>query len=668
MRIRSILPLLLLIGIALRLYYFFAVQDTPEFHVPLLDAQWYHERALSFERGEDPSPIDVFRPPFYTFFTGTLYRIGVDWPAGPRLVQFLIGLGTVFLIGAIGRAVFDRTTGIAAAALALFYYPFIYFEGELLVTSLFLFILMAGLLLSLRAPDGPRPLWFAAGLILGLAAITRPTIVPFFPLLLIWQWRHCRPGSRAGSIILLTAGLALLPAAATVRAYRISGHFVPIASQGGVNFYIGNSEFADGKTATVPGWLSVQYETKQYEDNVGLAAQAIAERETGRPLGPGEVSSYWKREAFQWMAAHPLEAAGLMVRKVYYIINQCEIPNNRLVGPYVRENAPLLFFLSLGIGILFPLGTAGFFLKGGSGRGRELLFYYFVVQAGLVVAFFVCSRFRIPVVPVWILFAAHLLVEFFRRRRAFPLVKMLALVIPLGAISFSRFYEVDQVRDLSSIHFSRAWAFSQVGRNVEAEREYRNVIELEPLNVRPMINLAGILALSGRLDEAEGLLLRALELDKSYGSFVWNNVAGIRMMHGDLDGAKDCLESAIAADPNDPDVYANLANVLRALGDAPGAIERYDEAIRRGTKMIPITYLARARAVGDAGRVDEALIDCRAVCERYPADPQGWALLNHLALRGGDDAVAREGEERFRALTGRGPQLRDLPGYLGGAW
>ncbi len=668
MRIRSILPLLLLIGIAFRLYYFFAVQTTAEYHVPLLDAQWYHERALSFERGEDPSTIDVFRPPFYTFFVGSLYRMGVDWPAGPRLVQLLFGLGTIALVGAIGREVFDRTTGLAAFALALFYYPFIYFEGELLVTSLFLFILMAGLLISLRAPDGPPWRWLAAGLVLGLAAITRPTIVPFFPLLFFWQWRHCRPGSRVAAFLLLAVGLTLLPAAATVRAYRISGHLVPIASQGGINFFIGNCELADGKTASVPGWLEVQYETKQYEDNVGLAAKMLAEREMGRTLSPGEVSSYWKGEALRWMAANPVDAAALMARKLYYFINQHEIPNNRLVSEYVRESAPILFFLSIGVGILFPLGTVGFFVAGGSRRGRELLLYYFVIQAGLVVAFFVCSRFRIPVVPVWILFAAHLLVELFRRRRDFPLIRTLALVIPLGAISFSQFFEVRHVRDLSSIYFSRAWAFSEVGRNAEAERDYRKVIEMEPGNPRPMINLAGILAMSGRLDDAERLLLGALENDQSYGSFVWNNVAGIRMMHGDLEGARESLEKAIEADPNDPDVYANLANILRALGEAPGAIEMYDEAIRRGTTLMPLASLGRARAMGEGGDLAEAIAECRVACDRYPREPQCWALLNHLALLSDDEVVAGEGAERFRGLTGRLPQRRDLPGHLGGAW
>lgn len=672
MRNRWILPLLLFIGIALRLYYFLAIRDTPEFQVPLLDVQWYHERALSFAAGEGPATNDVFRPPFYTFFLGTIYRAGLAWPAGPRLVQFLIGLGTVALVGGVARVVFDRATGYAAAALALFYYPFVFFEGEVLVTSLFLFILMGGLLLAARAPGGPPWLWPASGFVFGLAAITRPTIVPFFPLLLVWQWRHGPhgphgpPGRRVAHILLLAAALAVLPAAAMIRAHAISGEWIPIASQGGVNFFIGNNGLADGKTATVPGWVDVQYETKQYEDNVGLAAKAIAERETGRSLGPGAVSSYWRGKALRWMAEHPGRAAGLMLRKAYYLVNQREIPNNRLIGAYVREAAPLLFFLSVGIGILFPLGVAGVFVRGGSRAGRELLLCYFFVEAALVVAFFICSRFRIPVVPVWIIFAAHLLVELFRRRAAFPWARSLAIAVPLAALSLSRFFDVSEVRDLASIDFARAWAFSQTGRTVEAEREYRKVIELEPRNPRPKINLGGILARTGRFDEAERLLIGAYDNDPSYGSFVWNNVAGIRMMCGDLAGARESLERAIDADPDDADVYTNLANVLRALGDAEGAMAMYDEAIRRGTTFGAVARLGRLRAVADAGRLAEATDGARAWCGEHPDDPMGWALLHHLALRAEDDGVAGEAEERFRSLVGRQPFPQDLPGYVGG--
>ncbi len=665
MRTRWILVSLLLIGIAARLYYFAGIRNTPEYHVPVLDSQWYHERALALEKGNDPSAIDVFRPPLYPMFLAALYRAGLDGPGGPRAVQFLLGLGSAALIGLIARKVFDVATACVAVALALLYYPFIYFEGELLVTALFLFLTLAALLATLIAPEGRAWRWFVAGALFGIASITRPTLLPLFPFLLLWQWRHAARPGRVVSLLLFASGMVLFPAAATARNYRISGNAVIVASQGGINFYIGNNATADGKTATCPGWNEVAYETKEYEDNVGLAARLVAEREEGRSLTPGEVSSHWRKKALRWMVSNRSDAARLLLRKAYYFVNEQEIPNNRLIADFVRQSAPLLFFLSIGVGILFPLGTAGMFLGGGSRRGRELLIIFFLVQAALVIAFFVCSRFRIPVIPVWAIFAAHLVVRFSRERRRFPFAPVLAAAIPLALLSFSRFLDVTRIGDEGMIHFGRAYAFAATGDVAGAEREYRKVIDLDPGNPKPRINLGGLLASRGRLVEAEQLLLEALDADSSYGAFVWNNVAGIRMMRLDYEGARESLARAIEIDPNDPDVYTNMGRVLLALGDAAGAVQAFDEAIAKGTSMMLFALLGKARALAAAGDPAAALEAAREACDRYGADPSAWALLNDLATRAGDETLAAKAADRFRAITGRAPVPTDLPGKVG---
>ncbi|NNE07142.1 MAG: hypothetical protein HKN20_01140, partial [Gemmatimonadetes bacterium] len=147
--------------------------NSPEYQTPVLDAAWYHGRALAWSEGAPPRPEDVFRAPLYPMFLGALYSLGVEWPLGPRLVQFGLGLLNLFLIYSIGRKVFGLRTGLIALALAVLYYPFIYFEAETLVTTLFLTLSLAGTRIALGARGYSG--WLASGLVLGLATITRPT-------------------------------------------------------------------------------------------------------------------------------------------------------------------------------------------------------------------------------------------------------------------------------------------------------------------------------------------------------------------------------------------------------------------------------------------------------------------------------------------------------------
>ena len=70
-----------------------------------------------------------------------------------------------------------------------------------------------------------------------------------------------------------------------------------MASQGGINFYLGNTDEADGLSAIMPEPLGHNW---RIEDITYLA-----EVDCGRELKPGEVSTYWTGRALKWIQAHP---------------------------------------------------------------------------------------------------------------------------------------------------------------------------------------------------------------------------------------------------------------------------------------------------------------------------------------------------------------------------
>ncbi|MBN1827491.1 MAG: tetratricopeptide repeat protein [Candidatus Eisenbacteria bacterium] len=656
---RRILPFLLLIGILLRVAYLAGHSRAPEFREPTLDARWYHDRAVAWADGSPGTEWDLFRAPFYPLVLGQIYRVfGVN-PWVPRLFHSLLGLGAILFIYGIGARAFGRTAGLLAAAIALFYAPFLYFEGELLVTTLYLFLILLAAWLAIRAAEKGGVLWAAAGLALGLAVVTRPTALVIVPFLILWQIFRLRRRA-ALPVLLFAAGIAAFPLVAAARNRALYGEFT-LASQGGVNLYIGNNLISDGKTATVPGWLDVSYETKEYEDNVSLAATRIAEREEGRPLGPAAVSRHWTAKSLRWMMNDPGASLALFGRKLYYLMNGYEIPNNRFVFEHFREYAPNLLRFSICAACLIALGTAGMFLPVRRPAAREILAIFLAAQALGVVLFFVCARFRIPILPFWILFAAHFLARAVRERRRFLRRAAFPVAILLLVIGHTRFFGVDTVGDRHVVHFNRAWAFARTGDLERAEREYALSIEQGPPNPRALINYGAVLAERGKLDEAERAFVGALRIAPEYGGFVWNNLAMTRMLGGDWEGARRDFERALEADPRDPEVYINLGNVLLALERPEEAIARFDEAIRRGTARAVLARLGRAMALADMGRLDEAADEAEEAARSMPESRAGWVVLHEIARRAGRDETASEALRRFHAVTGRLPVREDLP-------
>lgn len=661
--------------------------NSPEYQNPVLDAAWYHGRALAWSEGAPPRAEDVFRAPLYPMFLGALYSLGIDWPLGPRLVQFCLGLFNLFLIYSIGRIVFGLRTGLIALGLAVLYYPFLYFEGETLVTTLFLTLSLGGVRIALGARRYPGSL--AAGLVLGLATITRPTLLALYPLLVAWAWFAWRDGgaaiNRGGSARQNTNapaaglrwmraglfGLALAIPVVVVTIYNeaISGDRVLIASQGGVNFFIGNSATSDGKTAFVPGWRDVNYESKEYEDTMLLAARTIAERAAGQSLSPSEISSYWYGLGWSWIRSEPGAFFELLAHRFYFYFNHVEIPNNRALREYVSEYSPWMRVLfPFGAGLLIPLGMAGIFVSGGSRRSRSMLLLMLFGQIALIILFFVCARFRIPTMPYWIVFAAHTIGSASARPREFAWARSGLLVLVFAAIAWSSFWNVDQPADAAALAFNRASSFMEVGRFREAEEYYRKSMTLDTTDPRPHINLAGILAQQGRIPEAEDLLKQALVIAPDYGSFVWNNLAGLQMMRGDNEGAELSLARSIAIDPRDADVWTNLGNVRLLRANPREAIAAFDEALARGTTLGAQAETGRARALLAVGSTTDAFAGAKRAAERFPNEPKAWALVWFVARQAGDDRAATDAAARFQAFAGRDPVEADLPGAGGRLW
>jgi len=110
----------LIVALLLRGIYLAEIVETPEFSHPGLDAAYhiYWARGLAegdwtnFEGREDPQlyRFPYYRPPGYAFFLALVFRLCGYELIWPRLFQFGLGLGSVFLVWRLGRRFFDDLT------------------------------------------------------------------------------------------------------------------------------------------------------------------------------------------------------------------------------------------------------------------------------------------------------------------------------------------------------------------------------------------------------------------------------------------------------------------------------------------------------------------------------------------------------------------------------
>jgi tetratricopeptide (TPR) repeat protein len=626
----------------LRAVFVLELRSSPLSDVPLLDELYHVQWASALAAGDWIGNAVFFRAPLYPYTLGLGLLLFHGSLLGARLLQVTYGALTPVAVYFLGRRILGARGGLVAGIIATLYPFLIYFTNELLIESLVV-VLDAFLLVAiLRADDVPSwGRWVLAGVVLGLAAITRPTVLLFAPCVFLWiWWRAGRPcplrEPRKGDLTLLRgrtplraaalrfamfvlgAGLVIGPV--TLRNFALEKDFVLISSQGGVNFFIGNNSDSDGVSAVLP----VLGETWQYADCV-----RIAEREEGRPLRSSEVSGFWYRRGRDFLFGHPKEAAALLVKKFVLFWNRYELPNNKDVYYFARMSLVFRSLAWLNFGVIAPLGALGAVVLLRRRRpGAALLALFALAHMVGVVLFFVCSRFRIPVVPVVVVFAAAGLLWLWDRARAMDFRRLLggaAVVVAAAAFVNPDFYHT-HLGDRAQTHYQIGYAHASKGRHEAALEEYRLAIGMAGGATATRAKAENGMGLSyeklGRGEEALEAYRAAAETNPRFAPAA-NNVGSYCLRHGDLATARSWLEEAIRRDPWLPEAQFNLASTLYRLGDMAGAEEHYTAtvtadprfkeawnglgAVFEDTGRLPESIAAYGRAV----QIDGAYADAR---------------------------------------------------------
>lgn len=172
-----------LFGVALLLRVFLVLLHS---QVNLIsDMLGYHESAVSLLQSGElrvKGRLSATRPPLYPLFMYIIYYLsGAGNIFVVRLVQSVIGALTAVLTFKLTEKVFDRKTAVWAGLLFAIYPAGWGYCDLILSEALYTFFFIAGLYFFVDVPRGTFQDAFFAGLLLGLATLTR-TVLFLFPI------------------------------------------------------------------------------------------------------------------------------------------------------------------------------------------------------------------------------------------------------------------------------------------------------------------------------------------------------------------------------------------------------------------------------------------------------------------------------------------------------
>jgi len=376
---------------------------------PVSDAGWYYARAVGIVNGLGYTlhgyPT-AYWPPGWPYFLAAVVKLFGPSVLAAEIVQAVLNTLTVAIVFLIGRHVFGRACGIAAAAAYALLPSAVEWNAVLMSEPLYTLLWALCTYIWLVRPTRSVA-WFAlSGVLLGAAALVRPSALFFWLILLAYlltipdERKHF--GRIAAAVLVTALCTAVVVAPVILRDYRVYHTLVIISNNGGVSLYQANNPLATGGLS--------EYNDPQVD-------KLIADPRT--EAAGDQLAS---KRALHYMRTHPLQELWLALRKVkaLYATDDFVIrfsfradhyqepisppASDRLATAVLRLNTVVyyafMFFAIIGIALCFAARRSY-----ALGPGWRLLLAEILYNTAIFAVIGGLDRYRYPTMPFFAVFA-----------------------------------------------------------------------------------------------------------------------------------------------------------------------------------------------------------------------------------------------------------------------
>jgi 4-amino-4-deoxy-L-arabinose transferase-like glycosyltransferase len=372
---------LVLVALAVRLIYAVSLPIAPT-----KDAADYDRLAWNLVEGRgftsDGVNPTAFRPPLFPFFLAGVYTLFGRSYGAVRVLQAVLGAASCVLIFFLADRLYGRREALLALGISALYPAFVsfyYSPRAILSETLFMFLMLSAWLLLAAGALRIRHVALS-GLLLGASCLVKGQILFLAPLVALWILVSGRSLFHA-FLFLIT--FAVLPGLWAARNVVVMGDLIPVSSNGGISTFASYNPKSRGLGNAEEGYGEL------LKEDAELAAKGWREAERSR---------YFLGKAWEEARLRPLRTLKLTARRflLFWDITYVE-PDG--LGSSKEYNLPF--------GAVFPFFVLGMFVAGLQGmRGRLLLFIPLTFFTIFHAVFHSCIRYRIPVEPFIIVWAA----------------------------------------------------------------------------------------------------------------------------------------------------------------------------------------------------------------------------------------------------------------------
>jgi 4-amino-4-deoxy-L-arabinose transferase-like glycosyltransferase len=514
---------LFLFALLLRSLYLFEIKDIGAFSLLLGDAKSYANWAREISGGNWLGNKVFYQAPMYPYFLAVNYFVFGSNPFIIRLIQIFFGATACLLIARAGRHFFSNQVGLLAGFILAIYPTAIYFDGiiQKAVLNLFFMTLLLFLLgKNHRQPSGK--LWFACGMVLACLGLTRENALILVVPIGLWLINRLRGEDKKKWIVwacLFFLGLSIVLFPVALRNKIVGGDFALTTAQFGPNFYMGNHHNASGMYEPLRGGRgSWRYEQQD--------AVALAEKAVGRNLSPNEVSRYWTQKTLDEILSNPGDWIYLMGKKWLLFWNFIE--NSDTESQYAYEIwSDILTVLGsfLHFGVIASLSIFGICITAKNYRQLWLLYLLVVFYSISVTLFFIFSRYRLPLLPILVMFAAAGIVQGFvlLRKKRIKVLTLSTAIALIGAMIFNwKIIPQDQEHFRALSLGNMCTESLVVGKAQQAVEYCLQSLKYDSRKVKVLNNLGAALIEEKRFEEALPVLQRAVKINPKIAKVHYN--------------------------------------------------------------------------------------------------------------------------------------------------
>lgn len=603
----------------LRVLLVLSLRGQPYFDTPIVDSAAYDEWAVKIARENFWGDRAFYQDPLYPYGLGIFYKVfGRDF-LWVRIAQALVGtLGLWMLFEAVRRFLGFRTA-ITALVLASFYKTFIFYDSAILKEFLGAVAIEAALLMGSLDKKWK---WIAFGAALGIGTLVRGNLlllaVAAAGLLAIRRdWKS------AGLVI---AGAVICIAPATIRNAVVAHDFVLTTSQFGPNLYTGNNPENTSGRYRPPSFLVAG--APEYEEP-GFRAEA--ERIAGHPMKASQIDAYWRGRAISYIGSNVGTFLGVTVKRLLMLVNGFEVPDNYNIPFMARFSWVLRVPLFTFGWFVAPLAAAGLYLSWPE-RGKFAMLYvllgaYYVS----ILFFFVFGRYRLPAVPILIVFAAHAVVKTVELRQvgmsALPRTAAIVFAVALVLVNVPLPASIGGYRDFRTAHYNLGYYYSTHDQPAEAAVEFESAAALNPEILKDpsfVWKLGEAYEKSNQAPKALEKYRDAVRLDRESPEAPYR-VGRLYFDEAMYDRAAEMFAETLRRDPRHPGAAVPLAESYRKLRRFDAALEALDACSKASPKDWGVR-LKRAEIYRELSMWKETLQSAEEVLQLHPGQPAAVQL------------------------------------------